>query len=43
MGSERTTTMPVRLPPITDVASRVLLEGIVDYAGLFPPAGIGMA
>ena len=43
MGSERTSTMPVRLPPITDVASRVLLEGIVDYAGLFPPAGIGMA
>ena len=22
---------------------RVLLRGIVDYAGLFPPAGLGMA
>ena len=34
--------MPVRLPPITDNASRVLLEGIVDYAGLFPPASVSL-
>lgn len=34
--------MPVRLPPVTDAASRVLLEGIVDYAGLFPPAAQSM-
>jgi hypothetical protein len=43
MVSERTVTMPVRLPPITDAASRVLLEGIVDYAGLFPPASVNMS
>jgi hypothetical protein len=30
--------MPLRLPPITDSVSRLLLEGIVDYAGLYPPA-----
>lgn len=34
--------MPVRLLPVTDHASRVLLEGIVDYAGLFPPATVTM-
>lgn len=34
--------MPVRLPPVTEHASRVLLEGIVDYAGLFPPAALAM-
>ena len=34
--------MPVRLPPVTEHAARVLLEGIVDYAGLFPPAALSM-
>jgi hypothetical protein len=34
--------MPVRLPPVTEHASRILLEGIVDYAGLFPPAALAM-
>lgn len=34
--------MPVRLPPVTDHAVRVLFEGIVDYAGLFPPAALSM-
>lgn len=34
--------MPVRLPPVTDPAPRILLEGIVDYAGLFPPAALAM-
>lgn len=34
--------MPVRLPPVTEDASRILLEGIVDYAGLFPPAALSM-
>jgi hypothetical protein len=34
--------MPVRLPPLTDRASRILLEGLVDYAGLFPPAELSM-
>ena len=34
--------MPVRLPPVTDHATRVLLEGIVDFAGLFPPAALAM-
>ena len=34
--------MPVRLPPVTDPPSRILLEGIVDYAGLFPPAALLM-
>jgi hypothetical protein len=34
--------MPVRLPPVTEHASRVLLEGLVDYAGLFPPAALAM-
>lgn len=35
--------MPVRLPPLTERASRILLEGIVDYAGLFPPAALTMS
>jgi hypothetical protein len=35
--------MPVRLPPVTDPAPRILLEGLVDYAGLFPPAALSMA
>ncbi len=34
--------MPVRLPPVTEHAARVLLEGLVDYAGLFPPAALSM-
>jgi hypothetical protein len=34
--------MPVRLPPLTERPSRLLLEGIVDYAGLFPPAALAM-
>lgn len=34
--------MPVRLPPLTDRASRILLEGMVDYAGLFAPAALAM-
>ena len=34
--------MPVRLLPVTEHASRVLLEAIVDYAGLFPPASVDM-
>ena len=35
--------MPVRTLPLTDHASRILLEGIVDYAGLFPPAAVTMS
>lgn len=35
--------MPVRQPPVTDLAVRVLLDSIVDYAGLFPPASVSMA
>lgn len=35
--------MPVRQPPVTDLAVRVLLDSIVDYAGLFPPASVNMA
>ena len=34
--------MPVRLPPLTERPSRILLEGMVDYAGLFPPAALAM-
>ncbi len=34
--------MPVRFPPSTERASRILLEGLVDYAGLFPPAALSM-
>ncbi len=35
--------MPVRVPLVTDPAARVLLDGIVDYAGLFPPAALSVA
>lgn len=35
--------MPVRQPPVTDFAVRVLLDGIVDYAGLYPPSAVSMA
>jgi hypothetical protein len=35
--------MPVRLRPLTEPASRIALEGLIDYAGLFPPAALGMA
>ena len=34
--------MPVRQPPLTDRASRILLEGLIDYAGLFAPAALAM-
>jgi hypothetical protein len=34
--------MPVRIPLITDPAARVLLDGLVDFAGLFPPASLSM-
>lgn len=34
--------MPVRSIPLTDHASRILLEGIVDYAGLYPPASVAI-
>jgi len=35
--------MPVRLPPLTERPSRILLEAFVDYAGLFPPSSLEMA
>ena len=35
--------MPVRIPLITDPAARVLLDGLIDYAGLFPPASLAVA
>ncbi|MEO7520773.1 MAG: hypothetical protein ABIW79_03045 [Gemmatimonas sp.] len=35
--------MPVRSIPLTDHPTRILLEGIVDYAGLFPPASLSMS
>lgn len=35
--------MPVRQPPVTDFAVRVLLDSVVDYAGLYPPAAVNMA
>ncbi|MEP6764236.1 MAG: hypothetical protein ABJB66_08005 [Gemmatimonadaceae bacterium] len=35
--------MPARQLPVTDFAVRVLLDGIVDYAGLYPPAAVSMA
>ncbi len=35
--------MPVRSPLITDRAPRLLFDGIVDYAGLYPPASVSMA
>jgi hypothetical protein len=34
--------MPVRLPLLTEHAARLLFEGLVDYAGLFPPAALSM-
>ncbi|MEP6780943.1 MAG: hypothetical protein ABJC26_13695 [Gemmatimonadaceae bacterium] len=34
--------MPVRQLPVTDFAIRVLLDSIVDYAGLYPPAAVSM-
>lgn len=34
--------MPVRLPPLTERPSRILLEGMIDYAGLYPPAALTM-
>jgi len=34
--------MPVRLLPHTERAERILLQEIVDYAGLFPPAALAM-
>lgn len=34
--------MPIRLPPLTDRASRILLEALIDYAGLYPPAELSM-
>lgn len=37
-----TAVIPVPLPPLTDRAARILLEGLVDYAGLFPPASLAM-
>jgi len=30
-------------PQLRDPTTRAVLEGLVDYAGLFPPAGLGMA
>jgi hypothetical protein len=35
--------MPVRIPPLTERAPRILFEGIVDYAGLYPPTALPMA
>ncbi len=35
--------MPVRIPLVTDPASRVLLDGLIDFAGLFPPASLAVA
>jgi len=35
--------MPVKLLPLTESASRILLEGIVDYAGIYPPASLPIA
>ncbi len=34
--------MPVRIPLISDPAARVLLDGIVDYAGVFPPSALSL-
>jgi hypothetical protein len=34
--------MPVRAVPVTDAAARILFGGLVDYAGLFPPAATSM-
>ena len=35
--------MPARLSLVTEHAARILLEGIIDYAGLFPPAAVPMS
>lgn len=35
--------MSLRAQPGGGAAARALLSGLVDYAGLFPPAGLGMA
>lgn len=35
--------MPVRLPPLTEHPSRILLEALIDYAGLYPPATLEMS
>ena len=35
--------MPLRALRLTDPAPRFLLDGLIDFAGLFPPAGSGMA
>ena len=32
----------IRAIPLTENATRILLEGIIDYAGLFPPAALTM-
>lgn len=34
--------MPLRLPPLVEQPTRLLLEGLIDYAGLFPPASLDM-
>ncbi|MDQ6611431.1 MAG: hypothetical protein M3Y64_03280, partial [Gemmatimonadota bacterium] len=34
--------MPVRQLPVTDFAVRILLDSIIDYAGLYPPAAVSM-
>jgi len=34
--------MPVRSLPITERATRLFLEAIVDYAGLYPPASVSL-
>ena len=35
--------MPLRALRLTDPAPRLVLDGLIDFAGLFPPAGSGMA
>jgi len=35
--------MPLRELRLTDPAPRLLLDGLIDFAGLFPPAASGMA
>lgn len=34
--------MPVRSSLLTESAARIVLEGLIDYAGLFPPAALNM-
>ena len=34
--------MPVRLPSVHADASRLLLDGVIDYAGVFPPAALAL-